>query len=162
MLCFWACRRILITSIGVTIATASVTPAANPAMENILACFLTRRVSHLWYSGKSCPRRKECSMNGKHEPKNIAWLLTTPVCLSASNFLYCSKLVNRIAILGTIPVTTAPNPLYKPNGDSFFTIEAPVAMKPRFGVPGALERTDSCIRTFMVSRLLLDYYSRCL
>jgi hypothetical protein len=32
MLWCWACSRILITSMGVTTATASVTPAARPAV----------------------------------------------------------------------------------------------------------------------------------
>lgn len=38
-----------------------------------------------------------------------------------------------MAILGTIPVRTAPRPLYRPRGVSRFTISAPVFMKPRRG-----------------------------
>jgi hypothetical protein len=48
--------------------------------------------------------------------------------------LYNSKELKRIAILGTIPDTTAPRPLYKAQKDSFLTIFAPTPMKPR-GLP---------------------------
>lgn len=85
-------------------------------------------------------------------PKNVPLPLTTPVSLFDIIFLYASKLVNRIAILGTMPVITAPNPLYKPSGVSRFTISAPVVRKPRFGAPGARARRDSCMRTLIVSR----------
>jgi hypothetical protein len=63
-------------------------------------------------------------------PRNVACPLTIPVSLFASNFLYASKDVNLMAIFGTIPVITAPNPLYNARGVSFFTISTPVVMKP--------------------------------
>ena len=37
-----------------------------------------------------------------------------------------------MAIFGTMPVRTAPNPLYRPNAVSLFTISVPVVMNPRF------------------------------
>ena len=37
--------------------------------------------------------------------------LVFPVSLSASHALYFSKLANRMAILGTMPESTAPKPL---------------------------------------------------
>lgn len=36
-----------------------------------------------------------------------------------------------MAIFGTIPVITAPKPLYKPSGVSLLTISLPVVKKPR-------------------------------
>lgn len=57
---------------------------------------------------------------------------TFPVDLSASIVLYASKEENRMAILGTIPATTAPNPLYSASGDSFLTMSFPTVKKPRF------------------------------
>ena len=41
-----------------------------------------------------------------------------------------SKLANLIAILGTIPDTTAPKPLYNPRGVSLAAICFPVAKNP--------------------------------
>lgn len=41
-----------------------------------------------------------------------------------------SKLAKRMAILGTIPLTTAPRPLYRPRGVSRAAICLPVAKKP--------------------------------
>ena len=61
----------------------------------------------------------------------IACPLTAPVDLSASFCLYHSLEVKRIAILGTMPVRTAPSPLYKASGVSFFMMSFPVARKPR-------------------------------
>lgn len=57
-------------------------------------------------------------------------VLTLPLS-SAIQDLYNSKDENRIAILGTIPETTAPSPLYKAQNDSFLTIFAPTPKKPR-------------------------------
>ena len=71
------------------------------------------------------PRGKECG------PMKMLPTLVFPVSLSASQPLYVSKLANRIAILGTIPDSTAPRPLYNANGVSRFTISAPVARNPR-------------------------------
>ena len=56
-----------------------------------------------------------------------------------------------MAILGTMPVMTAPRPLYSARGDSRFTISAPVVMKPRRFAPGARARRESCMRTLIVS-----------
>jgi hypothetical protein len=53
----------------------------------------------------------------KHVPKNVAGPLTLPL-ESANNCLYFSYDVNLMAILGTMPVRTAPRPLYNPNGVS--------------------------------------------
>jgi len=68
----------------------------------------------------------------EHLPKNVAWPVTVPVSLFANNFLYASNDVNLIAILGTMPVKTAPNPLYRPRGVSRLTISTPVVIKPLF------------------------------
>jgi hypothetical protein len=59
-----------------------------------------------------------------------AVVLTLPL-LSAIHSLYNSKELKRMAILGTIPDTTAPRPLYKAQKDSFLIIFAPTPMKPR-------------------------------
>lgn len=64
-------------------------------------------------------------------PRKMPDELVLPVPPFESNALYCSNDANRIAILGTMPVTTAPSPLYNPSGLSFETMCAPVAMKPR-------------------------------
>lgn len=45
--------------------------------------------------------------------------------------MYDSYEVKRMAILGTMPVTTAPRPLYKPRGVSFLIISEPVLINPR-------------------------------
>ena len=70
--------------------------------------------------------------------------LVLPVCLSASQPLYVSKLVKRMAILGTIPDRTAPRPLYSASGVSRRTIMAPVAMNPRGLVCVAQNSQTSC------------------
>lgn len=44
-------------------------------------------------------------------PKKVDFVLTIPVSLFASMVLYASNDVNRMAIFGIIPVTTAPSPL---------------------------------------------------
>lgn len=104
--------------------------------------------------------QKKCASSQQHNtlpvkekdsPKNVAFELTNPVSLSANNFLYASKLVNRMAIFGTIPVTTAPRPLYNASGVSRFMMSAPVVMKPRFLAPLTRARRESCMRTLMVS-----------
>ena len=64
-------------------------------------------------------------------PRKIFPTLVFPVSLSANQFLYASKLANRMAILGTIPDKTAPRPLYSARGVSRFTMYAPVARKLR-------------------------------
>lgn len=56
-----------------------------------------------------------------------------------------------MAILGTMPVITAPRPLYRPSGDSFFAISRPVVTKPFRFAPGARARRESCMRTLIVS-----------
>lgn len=61
----------------------------------------------------------------------MAGELVLPVVLSVSRSLYVSNDANRIAIFGTMPLQTAPSPLYNPSGLSFLTIATPVAMKPR-------------------------------
>merc|ERR1712072_1126948 len=67
--------------------------------------------------------------------------------------LYCSKDANLIAIFGTIPLMTAPRPLYRPKGVSLETIIFPVAKKPLGLAPGVLDALRlSCMRTLMVSR----------
>ena len=81
----------------------------------------------------------------------MAPTLVAPVRGSASQALYRSKLAKRMAILGTMPVSTAPRPLYRPSGVSRRTISAPVPTNPRFGAPGARARRESCMRTFIVS-----------
>lgn len=53
-----------------------------------------------------------------------------PVSLLASQPLYNSKLANRVAIFGTMPVSTAPSPLYNASGVSRLAMYAPVARKP--------------------------------
>lgn len=63
-------------------------------------------------------------------PKNVLCPETDP-SLPASSCLYHSYEVNRMAIFGTIPVSTAPRPLYRANGVSRLTISVPVWMKPR-------------------------------
>ena len=80
-----------------------------------------------------------------------------------------SNEAKRIAILGTIPEMTAPNPLYRPSGVSRAAICRPVAKKPRglsYRVscvgpveargkeltPLSLRERESCMRTLMVSR----------
>lgn len=57
-----------------------------------------------------------------HVPRKVALLVTAPVCLSASMPLYDSYEVNRMAIFGMIPPSTAPRPLYRPRAVSFCTI----------------------------------------
>lgn len=98
--------------------------------------------------------------SSKNIPRNVACPLTTPVSLFASSFLYASKLVKRIAIFGTMPVITAPSPLYRPSGVSFLTISAPVAMKPRLFTPGARARRESCMRTLIVSEAHISFIKR--
>jgi hypothetical protein len=63
-------------------------------------------------------------------PRNMPPTAVLPVCLSASQPLYVSKLAKRMAILGTIPERTAPRPLYSASGVSRLTMYAPVAMNP--------------------------------
>lgn len=109
---------------------------------------------------------------------NVDLEVTKP-SLSASICLYHSYDVNRIAILGTIPVRTAPRPLYRPSAVSRFTISVPVLMNPRFGAynqvrifvacygahsrlvgghtPGMRARLESCMRTLIVSVKLISY-----
>lgn len=70
-------------------------------------------------------------VNIGHIPKNVPLPLIFPSSLLKS-CLYHSYDVNRIAIFGTIPVMTAPRPLYKARGPSFLTISVPVVTKPRF------------------------------
>jgi hypothetical protein len=156
MLWCWACNRILITSIGVTTATASVTPAARPAVIYRLAIFAARLINTQLQTVVChiLDKHKLRRAQSLHLPRNRARPFTCPLS-SARNFLYASKLVNRIAILGTIPVTTAPRPLYRPRGVSFRTISAPVARKPRFGAPGVRARRESCMRTLTVSRTIV-------
>ena len=69
----------------------------------------------------------------KNLPINTAPVLTFPLA-SAIHSLYNSNEEKRIAILGTIPETTAPRPLYKAQNDSFLMIFAPTPMKP-IGLP---------------------------
>lgn len=107
--CTCACRRILTTSIGHTTATASVTPAPRPAVH---------------------PCQQRHATRGD-VPKKMDGEEVLPVVLSVKKSLYVSNDAKRIAIFGTIPLTTAPRPLYSPSGDSFFTIATPVAMNPR-------------------------------
>lgn len=99
------------TSIGVTTATASVMPAARPA---------SARMS-ITASGAKW----------SYKPRNVARPDTVPVSRSAMDCLYRSYDVNRIAIFGTIPVTTAPSPLYNPSGVSLLIISFPVVRNPR-------------------------------
>lgn len=84
-------------------------------------------------------------------PKKTPCGEVTPVSRFASQFLYCSKLMKRMAILGTIPATTAPRPLYRPRGLSRRMMCIPVAKKPRGFSPCARPRRESCMRTLMVS-----------
>ena len=101
---------------GVTTATASVTPAAKPAKVYF----------SLTYSGNQ--------LSCKYSPKKIPPTLVFPVSLFANQPLYVSKLANRMAIFGTIPANTAPNPLYNARGVSRCTMDTPVAINPR-GLP---------------------------
>lgn len=77
---------------------------------------------------------KPKSRSNANSPKNVArpvtWLFS-----SASTCLWASKLENRMAILGTMPVMTAPRPLYSPSGVSLLEISRPVTTKPRFLAP---------------------------
>ena len=115
MLWCCACRRILMTSIGFTTATASVTPAARPAINMLVAVL-------------GCDL---LCVDCLHVPRKVALLVTCPVSLSASIPLYDSYEVNRMAIFGMIPPSTAPRPLYRPRAVSLRTIWAPVATNPR-------------------------------
>lgn len=104
------------TSIGVTTATASVTPAARPAIQNIsiIASFSNTSFQQPLFPGYFRVRgvRRELVVFGFwNVPRKVACELTTPVSLSDIIFLYASKEVKRIAIFGTIPVVTAPSPL---------------------------------------------------
>lgn len=99
---FCAWRRILMTSMGVTTATASVTPAARPARIKSSAL---RQLLELQ------PLLRGYTRNARIIPKKVAFVLTAPVSLFASMDLYASNDVKRMAILGIIPVTTAPRPL---------------------------------------------------
>ena len=115
----WACSRILTTSIGVTTATASVTPAASPAVYG-------RKQKQARSVGSSLCH----NVRGRHSPTKVLWPDTVP-SEEASNCLYHSYDVKRIAIFGTMPVMTAPSPLYSASGVSRLTISDPVLMKPR-------------------------------
>ena len=115
----WACSRILTTSIGVTTATASVTPAASPAVYG-------RKQEQVRSAGPSLFH----NVRGRHSPTKVLRPDTVPSA-EASNCLYHSYDVKRIAIFGTIPVMTAPSPLYSASGVSRLTISDPVLMKPR-------------------------------
>jgi len=53
-------------------------------------------------------------------------------------------------------MTTAPNPLYRPSGVSFFTISFPTVKKPFGFNPGILPLRLSCIRTLMVSVVMSE------
>lgn len=127
----WACRRILTTSIGLTMATASVTPAARPATG--------KRISIRSFSEKGKVKY--------HLPMKVDLLLTLPVCLSASSCLYHSYEVNRMAILGMIPPRTAPRPLYRPRAVSFLTISTPVVTNPRGFTCKKHEKREQFART---------------
>ncbi len=84
------------TSMGVTTATASVMPAASPAANRDEKLMLT----------------KENELRDRAVlPKKVACPLTAPVDGWASFCLYHSYEVKRMAILGTMPVRTAPSPL---------------------------------------------------
>lgn len=99
---FCAWRRILMTSIGVTTATASVTPAARPAR---VGCQYWEPVPGI------ATAFARLQSEARIIPKKVDFVLTIPVSLFASMVLYASNDVNRMAIFGIIPVTTAPSPL---------------------------------------------------
>lgn len=105
------------TSMGLTTATASVTPAERPANHDIVS---------------KAPKKGNLKKLHAlfHLPKKVALLVTLPFS-SASMPLYDSYEVNRMAIFGMIPPNTAPRPLYRPIAVSLRTISAPVAAKPR-------------------------------
>jgi len=104
---------------GVTTATASVAPAPKPAVGQ-----RTRQPAHMPHTQERSTRAQLAFSIGQpalvhyHQPR-------------AMHEDVLSKLANRIAILGTIPLTTAPSPLYKPSGVSLAAICLPVAKKPR-------------------------------
>ncbi|KAH3665683.1 hypothetical protein OGAPHI_003871 [Ogataea philodendri] len=58
-----------------------------------------------------------------------------------------------MAILGTIPIQTAPSPLYNAKNPSFWTMLTPVEISPGGLLDlSAADFLNSCIRTLMVSR----------
>lgn len=88
------------TSIGVTTATASVIPAARPARV------LRRSVNPFFSLSQTTFEIGKGLL-----PKKVACPLAAPADLEESAVLYHSYDVKRIAIFGTMPVTTAPRPL---------------------------------------------------
>jgi hypothetical protein len=56
-----------------------------------------------------------------------------------------------MAILGTIPVSTAPRPLYNPRAVSRLTISFPVVRKPRFGAYKFILSVKSTIVLYRVT-----------
>lgn len=100
---------------GETTKTASVVPAARPATIGI-----NQRITRHIQANQDLPKKTER-------------VLTLPSA-SAIHSLYNSNEEKRIAILGTIPETTAPRPLYKAQKDSFLMIFPPTPKKPR-GLP---------------------------
>jgi len=75
-----------------------------------------------------------------------------PLRLSLSKILYCSKLVNRIAIFGAIPINTAPSPLYRASTDSFLAMPTPVLTNPILFPYIIFGLCAVCIRTLIVSK----------
>lgn len=128
--CRWACNRILTISIGVTTMTASVTPAASPASRDVSST-KTSKSQSLYANLPKRRCRPPCDPPG-----------------GSKSHLYVSKLANRIAILGTMPMITGLNPRYKPSTESFLMIDRRVLKAPRFPF--------SCKFTLMVSDSLED------
>jgi hypothetical protein len=100
----WACNRILTTSIGHTTRTASVTPAPRPAAGG-------REQAPVFSLPHTHRRERSNRTEEMHVPRKMPDEVVFPVSLLARRPLYCSNEANRIAIFGTMPVTTAPRPL---------------------------------------------------
>lgn len=73
------------------------------------------------------------------------------------HFTSCYSLSNeakRMAILGTIPVATAPRPLYRPRKVSRATICLPVAKKPRGFICGGCQSLETLLLSLVDTHAL--------